>query len=84
VVLDVRDPDVAKELRNLARRIIDLDDKTWHRRDGTEQLISNESEYLALSEAKFNLLSNMMPARVAGWSVPMWTSRVCRSKKLLL
>ncbi|MDN7926974.1 hypothetical protein KEH56_18600 (plasmid) [Burkholderia cenocepacia] len=68
VVLDVRDPDVAKELRNPARRIIDLDDKTWHRRDGTEQLISNESEYLALSEAKFNFVVEH-DARAGGWVV---------------
>ncbi|MGK8206704.1 hypothetical protein ACRS8P_37870 [Burkholderia cenocepacia] len=68
VVLDVRDPNVAKELRNPARRIIDLDEKNWHRRDGATQLISNMSAYLELSEAKFNFLVERN-AHAGGWVV---------------
>ncbi|WP_244116897.1 hypothetical protein [Burkholderia cepacia] len=68
VAIDVRDPDVAKELRNPARRVIDLDDKSWHRRDGTVQPIWNRIAYLELSEAKFNFVIER-DDRSGGWVV---------------
>lgn len=68
VAIDVRDPDVAKELRSPARRVIDLDDKSWHRRDGTVQPTWNRIAYLGLSEAKFNFVVER-DARVGGWVV---------------
>ncbi|CAI9009903.1 MULTISPECIES: hypothetical protein [Burkholderia cepacia complex] len=68
VALDVRDPDVAKELRNPARRVIDLDDKSWHRGDGRVQPLWNRTAYLELSEAKFNFIVER-DARVGGWGV---------------
>lgn len=68
VVLDVRDPDVAKQLKNPAQRLIEIDDKRWYRRDGTPQWIYYKSEYLVLSDAKLNFVVER-DARAGGWVV---------------
>jgi len=68
VLLDVRDPDVAKQLKNPAQRLIEIDDKRWYRRDGTPQWIYYKREYLALSDTKFNFVVER-DATSGGWVV---------------
>ncbi|VWC93394.1 hypothetical protein BCO18430_03407 [Burkholderia contaminans] len=68
VVLDVRDSDVAKQLKNPAQRLIEIDDKRWYRRDGTPQTIYYEADYVTLRDAKFNFVVERN-ARSDGWVV---------------
>ncbi|HDR9497271.1 hypothetical protein [Burkholderia ambifaria] len=68
VVLDIRDPDVAKQLNNPDQRLIEIDDKRWYRRDGTPQIIYYKREYVALSDAKFNFVLER-EARSGRWVV---------------
>lgn len=68
VVLDVRDPDVAKQLKNPAQRLIEIDDKRWYRRDGTPETIYYEADYVTLRDAKFNFVVERN-ARSDGWVV---------------